>query len=123
MRNHEAIEQEALFKWAEINSKNCPELKLMFAIPNGGRRDKKEAYFLQRSGLKAGVPDIFLPTAKGRYHGLFIELKVGKNKPTYLQSQWLKDLADQNYKTAVCYGWIEAAQTILDYLTIEQREK
>lgn len=116
MRNHEAIEQETIFRWAEINSGNFPELKLMFAIPNGGRRDKKEAYFLQRSGLKAGVPDMLLPVARGKYHGLFIELKVGKNKPTYLQNQWLKGLAEQGYKAVVCYGWTEAAKTITNYL-------
>ena len=45
MRNHEAIEQETIFRWAEINSGNFPELKLMFAIPNGGRRDKKRSVF------------------------------------------------------------------------------
>ena len=41
MRNEiplETEEQQSLFEWAETQSKIYPELALMFAIPNGGKR-------------------------------------------------------------------------------------
>ena len=113
---HEAYEQELLFQWAELQKCKYPSLRLMFHIPNGGSRNAREAANLKKQGVKAGVPDICLPHPCGQYHDLFIELKVGKNKPTEKQSQWLADLSDAGYKTAVCYGWKAAADTILEYL-------
>jgi len=53
-------------------------------------------------GVKRGVPDVFLPVARGGYHGLWIEMKYGKNKTTSNQKWWLNELKDQGYKTAVC---------------------
>ena len=87
--------------------------KVMLYCTKGGKSEKKQ-------GVKAGVSDICLPYPCVPYHGLFIELKVGKNKPTEKQSQWLAELADAGYKTAVCYGWKSAANTILEYLNDPQ---
>jgi hypothetical protein len=44
---HEAQIQKNFFEWARLSSGKYPELKLMFHIPNGGRRDKIEAYHLK----------------------------------------------------------------------------
>ena len=41
------------------------------------------------------MPDLFLPVGRGSYHGLFIELKYGKNKPTEKQTEWLKSLMNK----------------------------
>ena len=57
-------EQVALFEWAEWNKRQYPELELMFAIPNGGQRHVVVAKKLKDEGVKAGVPDIFLPVAR-----------------------------------------------------------
>lgn len=44
MRNHsEDNEQIALLRWAAMQSGKYPELKLLYHIPNGGRRSKSEA--------------------------------------------------------------------------------
>lgn len=61
-------EQVQLFEWSE----NLPELKLMHAIPNGGKRDIRVALKLKEEGVKPGVPDIFLPLSRGGKHGLYI---------------------------------------------------
>lgn len=113
---HEAKEQEALFRWAEFASGKHPELKLLYHIPNGGSRNKAEAAHLKRQGVKAGVPDLYLPVARGDYHGLYIELKTGKNKTSKNQDRWLSDLAKEGYCAMVCYGWIEAKDAIMGYL-------
>ena len=70
---------------------SVPDLELLHAIPNGGKRDKVTAAKLKAEGVKAGIPDIFLPVPKAvllnpqpayrlepetRYYcGLYIELK------------------------------------------------
>lgn len=120
MRNvridNEAGAQETLFQWAEYQASKYPELKLLYHIPNGGKRDKVTAINLKRQGVKAGVPDLFLPVARGGFFGLYIELKVGKNKATALQKEWLYNLNKQGYFTAICYGWQQAAELLTGYL-------
>lgn len=116
-KRSEATEQERLISWAQWQHNRFPELKLLFHIPNGGSRNALEAANLKRQGVKAGVPDLFLPVAKGTYHGLFIEMKWGKNTVTDKQDEWLHDLMVQGYKAAVCYGADEAIEIITDYLT------
>lgn len=116
-KRSEATEQERLISWASWQQNRFPELKLLFHIPNGGSRNTLEAANLKRQGVKAGVPDLFLPVAKGTYHGLFIEMKWGKNTVTDKQDEWLHDLTVQGYKAAVCYGADEAIAIITNYLT------
>lgn len=112
MLGKEAIEQIKLFQICSF----IPECKFMFAVPNGGSRNKIEAYNLKRQGLKSGVPDIILPVAKGNYHGLFIELKYGKNKTTDNQVKYIDYLNKNGYLAVVCYGCDQAFDTIKKYL-------
>lgn len=61
-------------------------------------------------------PDVHLPIARSGCHGLYIELKAGKNKTTASQDEWLEALDKEGHKTAVCYGWEAASKVILKYL-------
>ncbi len=108
--------QEVIFKWASMQLGVYPELDLMYHVPNGGKRNVVEATKLKRMGVKAGVPDIVLPVARNGFHGLYVELKVGKNKTSENQDKWLSKLEEQGYKTIVCYGADNAIETIKDYL-------
>lgn len=117
---NEAREQAALMEWTERVKHLFPEIKLLFHIPNGGSRNKIEAANLKRQGVKAGVPDLFLPIARGKYHGLFIEMKYGKNKPTQAQTEWLEALSKQGYAVVVCYGWEQAKEALLGYRGLEE---
>lgn len=115
----EAQEQRDLFYWAMMNRFKYPELDLMYHCPNGGSRNTLEAHNLRMQGVKAGVPDIFLPVARGECHGLFIELKRVRNgKLSDAQRKWLGDLAKQGYKAVMCRGWGEASRTIVEYLNM-----
>lgn len=116
MRHIEDAEQMALFQWAALQSGLYPELRLMFHIPNGGKRDAREAARFKQMGVKAGVPDIFLPVPRGKYHGLWIELKAPRGKTSTAQEQFLAELDKQGYKTAVCFGWEIAAEVLKEYL-------
>ena len=113
----ESQEQKALFQWAALAEQKYPELRLMHHVPNGGLRDARTAVNLKREGDKRGVPDISLPVPRGKYHGLYIEMKVGKNKLTKEQQQWFKSLEEEGYATHVCYSWLEAREVIEKYLS------
>lgn len=108
----EAQEQEAVVEfctWRRIP---------VFHIPNGGYRNPREAAKLKAQGVKPGVPDLCIPVARGGYHGLYIEMKVGKNKPTEHQEKWLKLLNEQGYKAIVCYGALNAICAIKRYVAL-----
>ncbi|MHB0967410.1 MAG: VRR-NUC domain-containing protein [Bellilinea sp.] len=108
-------EQVALFEWASYH----PELRFMFAIPNGGARHPAVAVKLKAEGVKRGVPDIFLPLARGGYYGLFIELKTETGRPTREQREWIRALLEENYLAIVCKGMDEAKRWIESYAGIE----
>ena len=115
---HEAQEQKLLFQWARLQQCKYPELELMFAIPNGGSRHIIEARNLKLQGVKSGVCDIFLPVARENYYGFFLELKVRNNKLSDNQRWWCEKLEEQGYFIAVCYGFEEAKEAILEYLKL-----
>ena len=73
-------------------------------------------------GVMAGIPDISLPVPRGGYHGMYIELKVGGNKPSEKQQECIEALRKQGYRVEVCYGWLEAAEVIKDYLSKGERK-
>jgi hypothetical protein len=109
----ERSEQAALIQWADWQGRVIPEAGLLFAIPNGQARPGQPL----EPGLRKGVPDLFLPVPRGQYHGLFIELKYGRNRPSPEQAEWMVRLSQQGYRTAVCYGWMDAKDVILNYLS------
>lgn len=109
-------EQAALLAWCGYAKATVPELGLLFAIPNGGRRHIKVAADLKVEGVKAGVPDLFLPVARGEYHGLFIELKTTQGRLSAEQKRWLAALTEQGYLAVCCHGWDEARREISGYL-------
>ena len=117
----ETEEQVAVFEWALLNSGKYPELKFMYHVANEGKRTARFGAELKRMGLKNGVPDIVLPAPRGSYHGLYIEMKVGQNRPTAAQKEFLEFLKTQNYATAVCYS-AEAAINVIKFYLKERKE-
>lgn len=110
-------EQAMLFRWAEMAKSTIPELGLLYAIPNGGKRPLSVAVRMKKTGTKAGVPDMFLPVPRDGCHGLYIELKRQKGgRVSPEQTQWMDKLRQQGYRCAVCCGWGQAKNEILDYL-------
>lgn len=120
-KRSEATEQERVINWATFYAKDFPELELLHHIPNGGSRNQLEAANLKRQGVKAGVPDLYLPVARNGKHGLYVEMKWGKNKTTEKQDWWLEQLRQQGYETAVCWTAEEAMDTIAGYLGIMEQ--
>lgn len=129
----EDTEQERVIGWANANIDIYPELKYLFHIPNGGKRNRMEGAKLKMMGVKAGVADLCLPYRKGKYIGLFIELKYDNGKVSKEQKEFLKEMARAGHLAAVCYGADAAINVIeqycgydvtrlLDFTTFEVKE-
>lgn len=112
----EHSEQAALIEMCFVHEVQYPELRLLFAVPNGGARDAITGARLKREGVKAGVPDLCLPIARGAHNVLFLEMKIGKNKPSPVQEHWIDALTDAGARVVVCYSADEAFSELIDYL-------
>lgn len=108
--------QVALFAWAEGATDRWPELALMFAIANGGKRGSGEAGKLKAEGVKRGVPDLCLPVPRSVWHGLYVELKRVGGKPDERQLEWRAQLRAQGYRSEIVEGWQAARDLIVRYL-------
>lgn len=110
-------------RWAAGQADQWPELALLHHIPNGGYRSKRTAAQLKRMGVKAGVPDLCLPVARGGFHGLYIELKrVGAGAVSPSQRAWHLALLAQSYAVSVAHGHEAAINLIRDYLSSDPEE-
>jgi len=116
MNHNESEHQQALFAWSKLMQAQIPELALLHSIPNGGKRNIREAIRLKKEGALAGVSDVFLPVARGGYHGLYVELKVKGGVVSRSQRWWIAETTKQGYLAKVCYGWLEAGEVIEEYL-------
>ena len=121
--DREGQEQAALM--TELQLRYPVAHRLIYHVPNGGHRVKAVAAKLKGQGVKAGVPDLVLPMARGGYFGLYIEFKA---KPPYdaavspTQDAYLQALNDQGYLAIVCRGSIDAVEAIRAYLLQPQTE-
>ena len=109
----EAQEQRTVVEYCGV--RHIP----VFHIPNGGSRNKAEAANLKRQGVKPGVPDLFVPVHRGKYHGLFIEMKrsVGGTL-TKEQREWLTMLEGNGYCAKCCHGADKAIALIDAYMRL-----
>ena len=119
---HEDNEARWLWQWASMQ----PIVKdSFFAIPNGGKRNKREAARLRSMGVRPGVSDYFLSVPRGIYHGLYIELKAMPPHHatlTQLQRAWIVLQKTNGYHAAECRGWNIAAELITAYMGLEEGE-
>lgn len=113
----EAQHQEALFQWWSMVHRRygLPECALIH-VPNEGKRSVAAAVRLKRQGMRKGVSDILLCAHAGKWHGLWIELKRMGGRPTDEQLDFIEAMRECDYDGAVCYGWEEARDVIMDYL-------
>lgn len=90
--------------------------KLFWANPNGGYRSPKTAAILKREGVLSGVPDVTLAVPRKSYHGLYIEVKTEKGRPTENQLAVMAALSEQGYQCAIVHSIDEFKETVINYL-------
>lgn len=109
--------QRDIFAWAEVANGKYRGLDLMYATGSGLRLPVGLLMKAKRMGIiKKGLPDIVLPVARKGYHGLYIELKTDKGKPSADQVIFIKRLIEEGYFAITCKGFDEAIKMIIDYM-------
>ena len=87
----------------------------LHATPNGGVRDALTGFEMKAEGQKRGFPDVTLNAARGVYHGLHLELKVGKNTMSDVQEGWQALLREEGYAFECVWDWEEMVEVTLRY--------
>ena len=116
--------QMAYFQW--VRYLNHPAKDCIFAIPNQVSQRATKGLLVKRArlGVKKGVSDIFIaypmPGPDGfMWHGCFVELKVGSNKASPEQVQFLLRMRGLNYAGEVAHGLDELIGITKAYLGLK----
>lgn len=89
--------------------------KILFChVPNEGKRNPVKALLL---GIIAGAPDVLIFEPRGKFIGLAVELKVGKNVLSPAQLGFLEKLRARGWQTIICYTIEEAVKQTDSYLS------
>lgn len=106
----ESQEQVAVVEYCDL--RGIP----VFSIPNESKRSVYYAQKLKRQGMRAGIPDLCIPVARGGFHSLYIEMKAKGGKVTPKQLEWIHLLREQGMAAYVCYGADNAIELIRRYM-------
>lgn len=103
-------EQKEFVRWFRECYENTKGVRI-FAIPNGGHRNKITASKMKAEGLRSGVPDLFIPEWR-----LWVEMKREKGGVlSDNQKIWRDYLLSNKYFYVVCNGFENAKKTILEF--------
>ena len=113
----ESAHQQQVIEWARMASRSAkyPMLEMLHCSLNGVKLSKSQAGIAKGQGMLSGVPDLFLPVPRGKYHGLYIEMKHSTNTLTDNQKKFLQNAANVGFAVSVCYSAQEAIKRIEDY--------
>lgn len=113
LTGEDAIQVE-IVQWARKEELRRKELSLLYHIPNGGARSRSQGMKFKALGVRPGVPDLYLPVARGGYFGLWLEVKDGdKGVVSDVQKLWHARLKEEGH----CVGVIRTVKEGIDALT------
>ena len=115
INSEEADIQSDFFKQVKLFFPRIPD-KLLFAVPNGGSRNKLEAINLKRQGVKSGVSDVILLIPKGGFASLCMEFKTKSGKQSSEQKEFQKQAEMCGSKYVIVRSVKEAIQEMKVYL-------
>ena len=99
------------FRWQH------PQLKhILFAVPNGSKRDVVTARRLKDEGATAGVADLILLKSNRFYGALCIEMKTPKGRQQESQKLWQQEVEANGAKYIVCRSLDEFIAATNNYL-------
>ena len=108
--------QCACVNWFRLQYPN--HATALFAVPNGGRRDRVSGAKLKAEGVLPGVSDLILLLPRGNHHGLLIEMKTESGKQSQAQRDWQRDMVHRGYKYMVIRSIDEFIDRVTDYLLL-----
>lgn len=89
---------------------------LMFAVPNGGSRDKREAAIMKAEGITAGVSDLILNIRGGLHTQLAIEMKDVKGRQSPEQKRYQRYAEAVGIKYIICRSFQDFKDEVINYL-------
>lgn len=113
-KNEEHRIQVSCVKWFRYK---FPKLaNLLYAIPNGSRRDVITGKILKDEGVVRGVSDLNLDIANRFYHGLRVEMKTPKGVQSKEQREFQKLMESQGFKYVICRSLNDFMKEITIYM-------
>lgn len=89
---------------------------LLFAVPNGGRRDPVTGARLKAEGVVAGVSDLILFLPSDKHHALCIEMKTPKGRQSPSQKEWQQQVERYGYRYEVIRDFLEFEKLVKSYI-------
>lgn len=89
--------------------------RLIFAIPNAGKRSYRLGAYMKAEGLTAGVPDLCIPEPANGYHGLWVEMKTKGGEFRESQQHWQRALRMRGYMSVVCWSFDDFVNCVNTY--------
>lgn len=106
--------QCACVRWFRLK---FPKLRnILFAVPNGGRRDAVTGAKLKEEGATSGVSDLILLRSNRFYGALCVEMKKPGGYQSPAQKEWQKEVEAMGNKYVVCRSLDEFMKVVTDYL-------
>lgn len=106
--------QRSCKRWFDLQ---YPKLsRLLFAVPNGGARNSREAGIMKAEGVTAGVADMILLIPRHGYGCLCIEFKTKDGRQSDSQKLWQADVEAHGNKYVVVRSIGDFVKEVRDYL-------
>jgi hypothetical protein len=116
MKHIESQIQKACVNWFRTVPKYKKIQNLLFAVPNGGKRNAFEAKIMKAEGVTAGVSDLILLMSNGFYHSLCIEIKTPIGTQTPKQIDFETAVVSHGHKYIVIRSVTQFMVVIENYL-------
>ncbi len=113
--HEEADIQSEFFKIFPTFFPNVPD-KLVFAVPNGGSRNKLEAINLKRQGLKPGISDVICLIPKKGFASLLMEFKTSTGDQSDEQKEFQRQAESCGSKYVIVRSVGRAIDVLKEYL-------
>ncbi|MDH2299812.1 VRR-NUC domain-containing protein [Cobetia sp. 29-18-1] len=121
--DREGHEQMVLIRWLNGEQRRGKQVGVLledvtYHVPNGGQRNKKTAADLKAQGVRAGVSDLVIASARGGWHGLYLEFKAAPPHDAALagsQREWLARMEARGYLAVLAKGVEEAKAVLIAY--------
>ncbi len=105
--------QRSCKQWFDLQ---YPKLsRLLFAVPNGGARNSREAAIMKAEGVTAGVADMILLIPRHGYGCLCIEFKTKDGHQSESQKLWQADVEANGNKYVVVRSIDEFVKEVKNY--------
>ena len=118
--SEEAI-QKTVIQWVRSHPYFKGKEGLVLHFPSEGARSPVFGKKLKDMGFRAGIADLLIAMPRRGYGGAWLELKSKKGKLSPAQKEFLDNMQQQNYFTAVCYS-IEGAIEMIEWYCFQPNQ-